>query len=56
MVLYIQVLAMATAMMNSIMQTATMMVVTVVELVLIVNNAQNANVLEEKLEMMLLMH
>ena len=33
-----------------------MMVVTVVELVLILNIAQNANVLEEKLVMMFLMH
>ena len=56
MVLYIQVLAMAIATMNSIMQTATMMVVTVVDLVSTLNTAQNVNVLEEKLAILFLMH
>ena len=36
--------------------TADMMVVTVVDLVLILNIAENANVLEEKLAMIFLMH
>ena len=44
------------AKMKPTMLIATMMVVTVVELVLILNIAQNANVLEEKLEMLFLMH
>ena len=44
------------AKMKQTMLIVTMMVVTVVELVLILNTAQNANVLEEKLAMMFLMH
>ena len=43
-------------MMKPTMLNATMMVVTVVDLVLLLNIVQNANVLEEKLEMLFLMH
>ena len=49
-------LVMAIAKMETTKVPATMMVVTVVDLVLILNTAQNANVLEEKLAMMFLMH
>ena len=49
-------LVMDIAKMETTMVPATMMAVTVVELVLILNIAQNANVLEEKLEMLFLMH
>ena len=44
------------AKMKPTMLNATMMVVTVVDLVLLLNTAQNANVLEEKLAMIFLMH
>ena len=49
-------LEMDIAMMKPTMLNAAMMVVTVVELVLILNIAQNANVSGEKLSMIFLMH
>ena len=49
-------LEMDIAKMKPTMLSATMMVVTVVELVLILNTAQNVNVLEEKLAILFLMH
>ena len=47
---------MVSVMMKPTTLIVTLMVVTVVDLVSIQNTAQNANVLEEKLAMMFLMH
>ena len=55
MVSQVHQLVMVIAKMETTMVPATMMVVTVVELVLLLNTARNANVLEEKLAMMFLM-